>query len=108
MIMKRTNLGWHRVLVVVAMWISACSAGPAYVGRFVDPSGSAWVDIRADGEIVNAMGTRMKYQVGSANADGTTLNVSDESGWSAQWRITSDGKELHGASSPAVVVFRRQ
>jgi hypothetical protein len=107
-LMKRVTLNWWQFVSVLTFSLIACSAEPSYVGRFVDPSGTAWVDIRAEGKIVNAMGTQMQYQVDSSDADGTTLMVSDESGWTARWRVTPDGKELHGASSPAVVVFRRR
>jgi hypothetical protein len=96
------------VLSIAVVLLASCGSDPGYIGRFVDPSNSAWVDILEDGSIKNAMGSSMQYKVSTVDANGTTLLVSDSSGWSAQWRVSADGKELHGASSPANVVFRRK
>lgn len=54
------------------------------------------------------MGDTLHYTVGETTADGTTLHVTDGAAYKAEWRVTADGKELHGASSPAKVVFKRK
>ncbi|MFH1809718.1 MAG: hypothetical protein ABIJ09_13305 [Pseudomonadota bacterium] len=97
-----------RISFLVGLVLILAACGPSYLGTFVDPSGSAWVTIRPKGEIVNAMGDRYTYKVAAETKEGTTLQVTDGAAWHAEWRVTADGKELHGASSPAKVVFRRR
>ncbi len=102
--MKRrstSGLGWWVLSLVMA-------CAPAYEGTFVDPSGTAWVTIKPKGEVVNAMGAHFTYTVTAKTPEGVTLHVVDGQGWQADWRVTADGRELHGASSPAKVVFTRR
>lgn len=97
-----------RTTVLLWLGLALAGCGPSYAGTFVDPPGSAWVTIRDKGEIVNAAGDQLKYTVVETTPEGTTLDVTDGADWHARWRITPDGQELHGASSPAKVVFRRK
>lgn len=68
--------------------------------------------IQDDGQIVTRDGGgdemhRMNYTVSKTTEDGTTLIVTADN-FRAEWRVSADGKELHGATSPAKIVFRRK
>lgn len=88
--------------------LAAC--GPSHTGTFVDPSGTTSVTIKSGGKIVGGMDQKMTYVVVSKGEQGTTLAVENDppDSWSAEWTVTKDGKELHGASSPAKVVSKRR
>jgi len=95
---------------MLILGLSLAGCGDSHTGRFVDPAGAAIITIQGNGTITNNMGTKMRYTVTRTTEAGTTLKVVNDppDSWSAEWTVTKDGKELHGASSPAKVVFRRQ
>ncbi len=102
----------HRFALAAALSFAGCSKpAPGFEGVFVDPSGTAVVTIRGGSVVTrDAAGSELAhltYVVKAKDATGTTLSVSDGA-WHQEWLVTPDGQELHGASSPAKVVFRRR
>lgn len=99
----------HRLFALSLAFLApllAAGCGPSHVGTFCDPGTGVCVTINANGTIRNAIVEATPYTVASTNADGTTLKVGDQEPRST-WRVTPNGKELHGASSGGQVFVRR-